>query len=211
MDEIKIKGRISDGLTPEEVRYDERGIHVGHQFFKAANPRLAFARVIKQFEENRYWNTVNDSEIRDNTFVAVTARIGKFCSIGGDGFGYVIDEDGELFQMPHRGAVRICANVEIHNNVCIDRAVTGFTVIGEGTKIDNLVHIAHGVKIGVRCQIVAGSVIGGSVEIGDDTFVGINASIKNKVKIGRKCVIGMGAIVLKDVPDGTIVKNVWKG
>jgi len=92
----------------------------------------------------------------------------------------------------------------------IDRAVNGYTFIGEGTKIDNLVHVAHGVKIGKHCLIVAGTVIGGSTEIGDRCFLGINCSIKNKVNIGNDVTIGMGAIVLSDVPDGTVVKGLWK-
>jgi UDP-3-O-[3-hydroxymyristoyl] glucosamine N-acyltransferase len=131
--------------------------------------------------------------------------------IGNDGFGYARAEDGTLVKMPHRGNVIIEDNVEIGSNTCIDRAVEGSTIIGSGTKIDNNVHIAHGVKIGKNCLIVAGSVIGGSTEIGDNCYIGINASIKNKIKIGNNVVIGMGAVVLRDVPDGvTIVGNPGK-
>lgn len=137
--------------------------------------------------------------------------IGKNTVIGEDGFGYARAEDGTLVKMPHRGNVVIEKNVNIGSNSCIDRAVVGSTVIGEGTCIDNLVHIAHGVKIGKNCLIVAGTVIGGSCEIGDNVFIGINASIKNKVSIGDNCIVGMGAIVLADVPDNLTVKGIWKG
>jgi UDP-3-O-[3-hydroxymyristoyl] glucosamine N-acyltransferase len=150
--------------------------------------RLAFAKTL---QESRPENIIHES-----------VKIGFYCAIGEDGFGYAREEDGTLFKMPHTGNVVINENVEIGNNVCIDRAVIGSTVIGSGTKIDNLVHIAHGVKIGKNCLIVAGSVIGGSAEIGDNCFIGINASIKNKVKIGNDVTIGMGAVVTKDVPDG---------
>lgn len=137
-----------------------------------------------------------------------SVKIGKGTIIGNDGFGYAREDDGTLLKMPHSGNVVINANVEIGSNTCIDRAVVGSTVIGEGTKIDNLVHIAHGVKIGKNCLIVAGSVIGGSCEIGDNCFIGINASIKNKVKIGNNVTVGMGAVVLKDVHDNvTVVGN----
>ncbi len=142
--------------------------------------------------------------IKEPCVIHSTAVIGK------DGFGYVREEDGSLFKMPHGGGVIIEKNVHIGAHTCIDRAVIGNTVIGEGTKIDNLVHVAHGVNIGKHCLIVAGTVIGGSTQIGDRCFVGINCSIKNKVKIGNDVTIGMGAIVLSDVPDNTVVKGLWK-
>ena len=137
-----------------------------------------------------------------------TANYHKSAVIGEDGFGYAHAEDGSLVKIPHRGNVVIEKDVTIGACVCIDRAVVGSTVIGEGSKIDNLVHIAHGVKIGKHCLIVAGAVIGGSSVIGDRCFIGINASIKNKVRIGNDVVVGMGAVVTKDVPDGvTVVGN----
>lgn len=109
--------------------------------------------------------------------------------------------------MPHLGDVVIEENVVIHNQVNIDRAVLGSTVIGKGTVVDSLVHIAHGVKVGENCQIVAGSIIGGSVVIGDNCFIGMGAKIKNKITIGDNCTIGAGAVVLKDVPSG----ETWVG
>lgn len=113
----------------------------------------------------------------------------------------------EWRRFPHIGGVRIGANVEIGSNTCIDRGAIGDTVIGDGTKIDNHVHVAHNVRIGRDCIIVAGAVIGGSAVLGDRVFVGINASIKNKVRIGDDAVIGMGAVVTKDVPAG----ETWVG
>lgn len=124
------------------------------------------------------------------------------------GFGYVRDEKGVLVVVPHAGNVVIEAFVEIGAHTCIDRAVVGSTVIGEGTAIDNLVHVGHGAKIGKHCLIVAGTVIGGSAEIGDRCFLGMGCLIKNKVKIGNDVTVGMGAVVTKDVPDGwTVIGN----
>jgi len=136
------------------------------------------------------------NQIHERTIIHPSAVIGK------DGFGYIRLDNGTLEKFTHTGNVIIEKNVEIGAHTCIDRAAEGSTIIGEGTKIDNLVHIAHGAKIGEHVLIVAGSVIGGSAEIGHYTFVGINASIKNKVKVGKNCTIGMGAVVTKDVPDG---------
>ena len=156
--------------------------------------RLKFARdhVSHRPYDNIHWSVI----------------VGKNTVIGGDGFGYARNEDGTLVKMPHQGNVIIEENVEIGSNTSIDRAVVGSTVIGAGTKIDNLVHIAHGVKIGKNCLIAAGAVIGGSCEIGDNCNIWVHASIKNKVKIGNNVTVGMGAVVLKDVPDGaTVVGN----
>ena len=115
--------------------------------------RLQFARSHKlAFPENEiaYGSIIHDS-----------------CIIGKSGFGYVRNKHGELEAMPHAGNVVIEHNVIVGAHTCIDRAVVGSTVIGEGTKIDNLVHIAHGAKVGKHCLIVAGAVLGGSCEIGD--------------------------------------------
>lgn len=158
--------------------------------------RLEFAKSQKE-----YWP---ENEISPTAKIHATAVIGK------DGFGYARDADGSLVKMPHSGNVVIEDDVEIGAHTVIDRAVLGSTVIGKGTKIDNLVHCAHGVKIGKHCLIVAGTVIGGSTEIGDRCFLGINCSIKNKIKIGNDVTIGMGAIVLSDVPGNTVVKGLWK-
>ena len=161
--------------------------------------------------EQRLEFALNHKTEHPKNIIHWSVTIGKGTVIGGDGFGYVRQDDGPLLKMPHAGNVVIEKDVEIGCNTCIDRAVTGSTIIGEGTKIDNLIHIAHGVKIGKHCLIVAGAVIGGSCEIGDRCFIGINASIKNKVKIGNDVTVGMGAIILKDVPDKMTVVGIWKG
>ncbi|MBI2446482.1 MAG: UDP-3-O-(3-hydroxymyristoyl)glucosamine N-acyltransferase, partial [Parcubacteria group bacterium] len=114
-------------------------------------------------------------------------------------------EDRKLIQFPHVGGVIIEDGVEIGANTCVDRGALGDTIIREGAKIDNLVHIAHNVIIGKNCRIICLVGIGGSVEIGDDSFIGISASIKNQKKIGKNVTVGMGAVVTKDIPDNTIV------
>lgn len=143
-------------------------------------------------------------------YIHKSACIHPTAVIGKPGFGFARDVDGSLIQMPHRGNVVIGEHVQIGAQTCIDRATNGSTIIGDGTKIDNLVHVAHNVKIGKNCLIVAGTVIGGSTEIGDNCFLGINCSIKNKVMIGNNVTVGMGAIILSDVPDNTVVKGIWK-
>lgn len=148
-----------------------------------------------EFARNHYWDNPAN-QIHEHAFVEPTAVIGKM------GFGYVRDEKGELVAMPHAGNVIIEKYVTVGAHTCIDQAVIGSTFIGEGTKIDNLVHIAHGAKVGKHCLIVAGAVLGGSCEIGDYSYLGMGCLIKNKIKVGKGCTIGMGAVVIRDVPDG---------
>lgn len=139
--------------------------------------------------------------------VAVQVLIGENCNIdpsaaiGRDGFGYEPDENGELIFFPHFGHVVIGNNVDIGAHSCIDRGTINDTVIEDGAKIDNLVHIGHNCIIGKNVSITPGVVLGGSVKIGEGTFIGMNATIKEHLTIGKNCVIGMGAVVLKDVPD----------
>jgi UDP-3-O-[3-hydroxymyristoyl] glucosamine N-acyltransferase len=181
-----------------DIKYTMDGVLIEDRLFSTTHPRLLFAKLLASFTHQA------KNEIGDHV------KIGQNCTIGGQGFGYELDEDGTWFALPHLGNVVIEDNVIIHNNTNIDRAVTGSTIIGEGSRIDSQVHIAHNVKLGKHCLVVAGTVIGGSVEVGDYTFIGMNASIKQKVKIGSRCTIGAGAIVIGDVPGGTVVKGLWK-
>jgi len=99
-------------------------------------------------------------------------------------------------------------DVEIRANVNIDRGNLGDTVIGAGTKIDCLTHIAHNVQIGKNCIIVCLVCIAGSAQIGDNSWIAPGAIIRNKIKVGKNVVVGMGAVVTKDVEDDiTVVGN----
>lgn len=128
--------------------------------------------------------------------------------IGTEGFE-PRDLDGRRINVPHTGGVRMANRVEIQAGAAVCRGLYGgFTEIGADTKIDNLVHIAHNVRIGERCRIVAGSAIGGSTSIGDDVWIGINATVSNSLKIGARARISLGAVVTRDVPqDGHVSGN----
>jgi len=126
--------------------------------------------------------------------------------IGADGFGYRPCASG-LMKLPHAGTVTIGDDVEIGANSAIDRAKTGATVIGDGTKIDNLVHIAHNVKIGRHCVIVALSGIAGSVEIGDRVTLAAQTGIKDHVRIEDGAVVAARSGVIGDVDKGITVSG----
>ena len=172
-------------------------------------PRLAFMKAANKFFPWRQIAPgIHPTAVISNAKIGKNVIIGAGTVIGGEGFGYMPDEDGSLVQFPHIGGIIIEDDVEIGANVCIDRGALGDTIIGRGTKIDNLVHVAHNVKIGKNCQIICLVGIGGSVEIGDNSFVGISACIRNQIKIGKNATIGMGAVVIKDVPDNaTVIGN----
>ena len=127
--------------------------------------------------------------------------------IGTDGFGYQRGSDGEADKFPHLGGVRVEDDVEIGSNTCIDRGALEDTVIGSGTKIDNLVHIAHNVRIGRNVFIIANSQIAGSVVIDDGAHVAPSATILNQLKIGAGATVGLGAVVTRDVPPGATVMS----
>lgn len=122
--------------------------------------------------------------------------------IGSDGFGYVLEE-GKYHKIPQVGGVIIEDNVEIGSNVSIDRATIGNTVIGRGTKIDNLVQIAHNVTIGKNSVIVAQVGIAGSTEIGDFVTLAGQAGISDHAKIESETIIGPRSGITGKVTKGT--------
>ena len=134
--------------------------------------------------------------------------IGANCTIGGVGFGYEKDSSGKYALLPHIGNVVVEDFVEIGNNTAVDRAVIGSTILRKNSKIDNLVHIAHGVEVGENSLVIANAMVAGSVVIGKNVWVAPSASVLNQKTIGDRAVIGMGAVVLKDVEEGsTVVGN----
>lgn len=134
--------------------------------------------------------------IKDNVIV----RAGSI--IGSEGFGFNrIDND--IISVSHAGGVILHDGVEVQSNCCIDKSVFGgFTEIGENTKIDNMVHIAHNVQIGKRCLLAACAMIAGSVTVGDDVWIGPSASISSEVEIGDGASITIGSVVSKNVTPG---------
>ncbi|WP_274629155.1 UDP-3-O-(3-hydroxymyristoyl)glucosamine N-acyltransferase [Arvimicrobium flavum] len=122
--------------------------------------------------------------------------------IGQDGFGYVPGPQGPE-KMPQLGRVVIQDNVEIGANSTIDRGALADTVIGEGTKIDNLVQIGHNCRIGRGCIIAGHCGISGSVTLGDFVMLGGSVGIADHVTIGARSQIAGGSGVIKDAPEGS--------
>ena len=115
--------------------------------------------------------------------------------IGADGFGFEL-AGGHYQKVPQVGTVEIGDDVEIGANTCIDRATLGSTMIGEGTKLDNMVHIGHNCRIGKHVVIAAQTGLAGGVTIGDYAIVGGQVGVGDKARIESKAVIGSGAGIL---------------
>ncbi len=123
------------------------------------------------------------------------------CRIGQDGYGFVPGPKGHI-KIPQTGRVIVQSDVEIGANTTIDRGALRDTVIGEGTKIDNLVQIAHNVTIGRHCIIVSQVGLSGSTTIGDGVALGARVGTNNHVTIGDGAQIAATSIVHGDVPPG---------
>jgi UDP-3-O-[3-hydroxymyristoyl] glucosamine N-acyltransferase len=152
--------------------------------------------------------------IYGNIHIYANTRIGRNviihagAVIGADGFGFEKNEGGEWEKFPHIGGVIIEDNVEIGANTCIDRGTLGDTILREGVKTDNLVHIAHNVVVGRRSLVIAHAMVAGSVRIGEDAWIAPSACIKEKTRIGNRSIVGLSTLVLKDVPDDVTVAGI---
>jgi UDP-3-O-[3-hydroxymyristoyl] glucosamine N-acyltransferase len=126
--------------------------------------------------------------------------------VGSDGFGYVF-LDGRFAKIPQIGDVVLGDDVEIGANACIDRAQTGTTAIGDGTKIDNLVQIGHNCRIGRHCGFAAMVGIAGSTTVGDYTVAGGQTGINGHITIGSRVTVAGGTHVWRDVPDDAFISG----
>ena len=147
------------------------------------------------------------AKVLDRCIIGDDSIIQSGAVIGSDGYGYQATKKGML-KIPQIGIVRMGKNVEIGANCMIDRASFDETIIGDGVKIDNGVHVAHNVKIGPHTAILAQSGIAGSVEIGAGCQIGGQVAIRDNVKIGNGAKIVSKSGVLKNVKAGEIVAGI---
>jgi len=151
-----------------------------------------------------------DTCLFPNVIVYPKTQIGSRVSIhagtviGSDGYAYAFDE-GHHRKVLQVGRVVIHDDVEIGANSAIDRGALGDTVIGQGTKIDNLVHVAHNVALGRHCLIMGQVGFAGSTQLGDYCVVASQSGIAGHLKLGKQVTVGAKSGVMRDVPDGGTV------
>lgn len=126
--------------------------------------------------------------------------------IGVDGFGYV-QEAKRHIKIPQVGKVIIEDDAEIYANVCISRATLGATIIGAGTKIDNLTHVAHNCKLGKNCAVVSLVGFAGSVTLKDNVYVAGQVGMSGHISVGENSVIMARAGITKDIPSNSTVSG----
>ena len=215
-------GSLGDALAiadPDAARRTSSGAVVSHTAHVEHDVVLAPGAVIGDNVEIGAGTIIGA-----NAVVARGCRIGRHCHIGAgtslqyallgdrvhilpgaaigqDGFGYVPRPDG-LRKMPQLGRVIIQDDVEIGANTTVDRGTLGDTVIGQGTKIDNLVQIAHNVRIGMHTVIAGHCGISGSATIGDQCMLGGGVGIADQIVIGDRVQVAGRAGVMDDIPSG---------
>ncbi len=142
--------------------------------------------------------------IRDGVSIGKRVIIHSGASVGSDGFGFVTD-GGKHHKIPQVGGVVIEDDVEIGANTTIDRATLGNTLIKRGTKIDNLVQVAHNVTIGEHCLIAGRVGIAGSCTIGDYVVLAGGVGVADHVTIGNGVIATANSGIIKDIPPGQVI------
>jgi len=192
---------IDEGVYIGEGVVIGKGVHIGHHSIVGSGCKIGERTKIGA-----------NSRLDSNVVVYPNCCLGHHviiqanATIGATGFGYSFI-DGAHRLIPHNGGVVIEDYVEIGANTCIDRAKFGNTIIGVGTKIDNLVQIAHNVIIGKCCLIAAQVGISGSCTLGDGVVLAGQVGLADNIQIGDGAMVGAQSGVMKDVPPGE--KMLW--
>lgn len=138
--------------------------------------------------------------VLSRTYLGARVTVKPGAVLGGDGFQLAPSPTGRRL-VPHAGGVFVDADVTIGSQTCVDRGLFGeMTTIGAGTKIDNLVHVAHSARIGRNCVVVACAEISGSVVLGEGAWLGPSCAINPGLAVGAYALIGTGSVVATDVP-----------
>lgn len=187
--------RIEEGVTIESGAVVGRNVEIG------AHTLIASTAVVAESCRIGRECYIGPGVSVQFSLIGNRVRLYPGVRIGQDGFGYVGGVNG-LDKVPQLGRVIIQDDVEIGANTTVDRGALRDTIIGEGTKIDNLVQIAHNVHIGRFCLIAAHCGIAGSATIGDMTQLGGRVGLADHIKVGSGVQIAAASGVMNDIPDG---------
>jgi len=186
------------------IAWQEMAVHPSAQI--ATSVTLARGVVIGPDVTIRSGCVIGPNTVIDHAVIGADTQIGSNCSIGGDGFGFEVDEGtGSVIKFPHLGSVHIGERVEISANVTIDRGSLRDTILEDEVKVDNLVYIAHNCHIKRGALIMANATLLGSVTVGEYAWIAPSTSILNGMDVGRCGMTGVGSVVVNDVGNNTLV------
>ena len=147
-----------------------------------------------------------NSVIKSGSIIDDNTVIGCNTTIGSEGFQLITDNENMPMHITHVGKCHICTNVYIGDNTCICNSLFGGeTYVGEGAKIDNLVHVAHNLYIGKNAVITAHVILCGSSRVEEYAWIAPNSSVLNKVIVGKGAKVGLGSVVTRNVAPYTVV------
>jgi UDP-3-O-[3-hydroxymyristoyl] glucosamine N-acyltransferase len=169
-------------LLPHVVLYS--GVQTGSHFFAHAH-----------------------SVVRENCVLGDYVTLENGVIIGGDGFGFAKNESGHWEKIPQSGPVRIGSHVDVQSNATIDRATVGATEVGDGSKVDNLVQVGHGSRIGHDTLVCAQTGIAGSSVIGNHVILAGQVGIAGHCSLGDGVILTAQSAVSHDVPAGKIISG----
>ncbi len=145
--------------------------------------------------------------VRENCVLGDHVTLENGAIVGSDGFGFAKNEQGHWEKIPQSGPVRLGNRVDVQANACIDRATVGATEIGDGTKVDNLVQVGHGSKVGEHTLICAQTGLAGSSVIGNNVILAGQTGIAGHCSVGDGVILTAQSAVSHDVPPGKIVSG----
>ena len=204
---------IDKSATIHKGAHIEENCYIGSNVFigegaKIGHNNLIYPGVVIHEDVQIGSNNIIHSNcvIFPNTIIRDNCVINSNTVLGSEGFGF-IPKNGKWEKMPQKGGVIINNNVEIGTNCCVDRPSVGDTIIGDGTKIDNLVQIGHGVIIGKNCAFAAQVGIAGGATIGDGVILAGQVGVNNRVKVGNNVIASSKCGIHSDVQDGEIISG----
>jgi len=145
--------------------------------------------------------------VRENCILGDHVTLENGAIIGSDGFGFATNEHGHWEKIPQSGPVRLGNRVDVQANACIDRATVGATVIGDGSKVDNLVQVGHGSKVGENSLICAQTGLAGSSVIGNNVILAGQTGVAGHCSVGDGVILTAQSAVSHDIPAGKMISG----
>ncbi len=194
---------VHPGATVMSGATVERGARVGNR--SVLHPGVYLGEEAAVGEDCVLYPNVT---VREHCTLGDRVILHSGCVVGADGFGFAFDPEGPAHvKVPQAGTVRIEDDVEIGACSCVDRATVGETVVGRGTKIDNLVQVAHNVRVGPLSIVCAQAGISGSAEIGTGVVLAGQVGVVGHIRVGDLAKVGAQSGVAHDVEDGAVVSG----